>query len=305
MIECPGDFSSIPPAPPYPERSFIRMQPASSHSRPPATQHLGGLGFRIYRNEGVSAMVQPHTHLEMEFNFVQGASFTYLHGGVRQTVVADRLAVFWAGIPHQTLEGSTASRGIWGYLPLPWILQWNLPHGFSNRLLSGELFEFPISAAEVEGWITEMESPVPEMRELLELELRTAFTRLALTLPQAEEPAPVLQSNLTGGELHIARITSYLAHHYASPMTIDNIAEHAGLTRGYLMHLFRQHCGISVWDYLTRLRISHAQRLLSTTRDNVADVALACGFKSVTPFYVAFTRHAGCRPLDYRRQARP
>ena len=277
--------------------------PTESHRASITTEHLGGLGFRIYRHEGVNRMAHPHTHLEIEFNFVERQSFAYLHGGVRRTANADHLTVFWAGIPHQTLRDSAKTRGIWGYLPLSWLLQWNLPHGFANRLMAGERFEFSIDATEVEGWLQEIESEVPEMHDLLELELRTTFTRLALSLPQQSSSTQALQSNLAGTELHIARITSYLAHHYATPVTIDEIADHVGRNRTYLMHLFRRHCGLSIWDYLVRLRISHAQRLLTTTSDKVFDIALACGFQSVNPFYVAFPRHAGCRPLDYRRKS--
>jgi len=61
-----------------------------------------------------------------------------------------------------------------------------------------------------------------------------------------------------------------------------------------------------VWEYLTRLRVSHAQRLLITTDLKVLDIAMESGFASVAPFYAAFAAHTpGLRPLDYRRQHQP
>jgi transcriptional regulator GlxA family with amidase domain len=71
------------------------------------------------------------------------------------------------------------------------------------------------------------------------------------------------------------------------------------------MRVFRKQCGASVWEYLTRLRVAHAQRLLITTNLKVLDVAMESGFGSVAPFYAAFAAHTqGLRPLDYRRRHR-
>ena len=81
------------------------------------------------------------------------------------------------------------------------------------------------------------------------------------------------------------------------------IASHAGLHPKYLMRVFKKLCGVSVWEYLTRLRVSHAQRLLITSDMKVLDVAMESGFSSVAPFYAAFAAHTrGIRPLRYRRQ---
>jgi len=60
---------------------------------------------------------------------------------------------------------------------------------------------------------------------------------------------------------------------------------------------------VSVWEYVTRLRVSHAQRLLITTDTKVVDVALESGFASVAPFSQAFRTYANQqRPLAYRRK---
>ena len=266
-----------------------------------ATQYLEELGFLLYSPKIINAMDAAHTHPDVEFNYIEDESITYLFGGVHHTVPAGHLTIFWAGIPHQTLHGSSSDRGVWGYIPLTWLLQWNLPNHFTSRLLRGRLLEFPLSKDTVRNWLTEHESESTEMRKLLELELRTAFTRLALMLPPRDQDPPTLRSKLEGGELHVSRITSYLAQHYAEEITIDDIARDVSLNRSYMMHLFRDKCKMSIWDYLTRLRISHAQRLLTTTTHKVLDIALECGFGSVAPFYVAFTRYVGCRPIEFRK----
>jgi AraC family transcriptional regulator, melibiose operon regulatory protein len=108
------------------------------------------------------------------------------------------------------------------------------------------------------------------------------------------------------GVAQMANITRFIARNYRDPLTVQTIADHAGLHAKYLMRVFKKQCGSSVWEYLTRLRVSHAQRLLITSDMKVLDVAMESGFSSVAPFYAAFAAHTrGLRPLDYRRQHRP
>lgn len=49
-------------------------------------------------------MPRPDRHNEVEMNFLTSRSLSYLLGGRRTTVESDRLAVFWAAIPHQIVE---------------------------------------------------------------------------------------------------------------------------------------------------------------------------------------------------------
>lgn len=51
-------------------------------------------------------------------------------------------------------------------------------------------------------------------------------------------------------------------------------------------------------------RVSHAQRLLTTTDMKVVDIALDSGFPSPARFYAAFKRNAGQSPAKYRRRFR-
>ena len=111
---------------------------------------------------------------------------------------------------------------------------------------------------------------------------------------------------MIAGAGQIARVTRFIAQHYREPLDVRAIADHAKLHPKYLMRVFRKQSGASIWEYLLRLRVSHAQRLLITTDLKVLDVAMESGFSSVAPFYAAFARHsAGLRPLEYRHRHRP
>jgi AraC-like DNA-binding protein len=52
--------------------------------------------------------------------------------------------------------------------------------------------------------------------------------------------------------------------------------------------------------YVLEHRISHAQRLLTTSREKIASIAFQAGFDSISRFNAAFKAVVGCTPRDYR-----
>ncbi len=275
---------------------------ARSHPTRPNDRHEHALGFRIWRQLHSGRMDVAHTHPDIEVNFLFSGEFSYLHGGAVVPVTAGRFTVLWGGVPHQTIGPGIVSDGIWVTLPLAWVLQWRLPNGFHDRLLAGEVVAAPPDEHDrrtLERWLADAESGDPARRHVLQLELEARFHRLALGLPRrrGRGAAPA------EGAGQIGRLTRFIAQHYREPLSIAAIAAQAGLHPKYLMRVFKQHCGVTVWEYLTRLRVSHAQRLLITSELKVLDVAMESGFSSVAPFYAAFAAHTrGVRPLAYRRR---
>ena len=63
---------------------------------------------------------------------------------------------------------------------------------------------------------------------------------------------------------------------------------------------FRRFCGITLWTYVTRLRLAEAQRLLATTDLSVLEVCHQAGFGSTSQMYDVFRRHRGVTPARYR-----
>ncbi len=275
---------------------------ARSRSLSSADRHEQALGFRIWRQDHSGTMEVPHTHPDIEVNFLFSGAFSYLHGGSVAPIAAGRFTVLWGGVPHQTLGPGIVSDGIWITLPLAWFLQWRLPNGLPDRLLAGEILSAPPDDTDrrtLERWLADAESGDTARRHVLQLEMEARFHRLALGMPRRRGRATASAE----GTGQIPRITRFIAQHYREPLSLPAIAGHAGLHPKYLMRVFKKHCGVSVWEYLTRLRFSHAQRLLITSDMKVLDVAMESGFASVAPFYAAFAAHTrGIRPLHYRRQ---
>ena len=275
-------------------------------STSPEIVHAEEMGFRVWQQLAAGMMSAPHTHPDIEVNYLFNGSFSYLHGGSIIPVEAGRFTALWGGIPHQTVTPGIVSDGIWITLPLAWFLQWQLPHALAERLLEGEIVSSAYSTADrtaLERWLEDAASRDPARRRAMLLEVEARFHRLALISPEQKRRR---EPGASDGVGQMARVTRFIARNYREPLTVQMIADDVGLHAKYLMRVFKKQCGSSIWDYLTRLRVSHAQRLLITTDMKVLDVAMESGFSSGAPFYAAFAAHtSGLRPLDYRGQHRP
>jgi AraC-like DNA-binding protein len=253
----------------------------------------------------LSIMGRAHTHADVEINIpMLGGPLRYLQAGRIVEVPAGKIALFWGGIPHQLLSPASGCEGIWITLPLPWILQWEIPKPFTQRLLSGDFLLGESAAEETAGlrrWVADFESGNAARRKVLLLEIQARLHRLALDTPRRHRNRS--QGSSATGEARMEAITHHINTNYLSTVTIREIADAVGLNHRYMMRLFQSHSAMSVWEYVLRLRVSHAQRLLITTNQKITDIALESGFGSVAPFYTAFEKFGGEKTPTAFRQA--
>lgn len=88
---------------------------------------------------------------------------------------------------------------------------------------------------------------------------------------------------------------------HAEPLTIDELARRAGVSRFHFVRLFRDLYGAPPHAYLQRVRLDRAKALLATDRP-VTDVCFEVGFSSLGSFSTLFAERVGCPPGAWRRR---
>jgi transcriptional regulator GlxA family with amidase domain len=86
-------------------------------------------------------------------------------------------------------------------------------------------------------------------------------------------------------------------------VTVDKVARAVDLSASHLAHAFREQTGLSVLEFLGRLRVEVAKILLVTTDAKLADVATLTGFFDAGHLARVFRRRAGASPGSYRLKA--
>jgi AraC-like DNA-binding protein len=247
-------------------------------------------------------MISVHAHGDLELNYVFSGATRYFMGGKFVDFPRHSLAAFWAAIPHQVVECERDSEFMWLSIPLATLLRWNLGHAFLRRVLGGEVLievNGPSWDAELaRRWVNDLGTDDALRIRTVELEVEARLRRLLLSHHKVE--GKVLGKK---AQEQVEAIASYLNKHYREHVAIPDIGEAVGLHPNYAMSLFRRECGVTIWQYLLRLRLAQAQALLLTSDMPVLSVALDAGFGSLPRFYAAFSRECGMSPGDYRRRA--
>ena len=109
------------------------------------------------------------------------------------------------------------------------------------------------------------------------------------------------------GRMHmsdeIKRALDYIKQHYADNIGLQTVAEHVGLSPGYLSNLFKKELQTPFVDYLNRYRIERAKELLIEGRHKPSDIPVEVGFSpEYTYFSKVFKKVTGLNPNEYRKQ---
>lgn len=254
-------------------------------------------------------MPRPDHHNEIELNLLYSGWVTYLLGGQKVRFEAGKLGLFWAAIPHQIIAHAPDIEYFVATIPLSWFLQCELPEHLTQPLMRGDVIMEPDTRRAAfdhdlfAQWEGDLTSGRKDTREIVMLELEARLRRLAAQLPVSNQPAKRPGHSLKAGGLNkVEQMACLVAQRYTEPLTVTEISHTVRLHPNYAMNLFKKTFGTTLIDYLTRHRISHAQRLLATTDEKIVEIAFASGFSSISRFNEAFRRACGCTPRDYRRE---
>jgi AraC-like DNA-binding protein len=98
------------------------------------------------------------------------------------------------------------------------------------------------------------------------------------------------------GDYRINKATHIIKLHYDDKLTVKSLAEQVRLNECYFGRLFKDTTGIHVHQYIKKIRVQNAEKLLQTGNYRVRDVAEQCGFSDVFHFYNSFRELRGFPP---------
>jgi len=95
-------------------------------------------------------------------------------------------------------------------------------------------------------------------------------------------------------------ICDYIDSHCSEDLKLDEVADMSGFSKFYFERLFKQFTGTSFYKYVNQKRIAKASELLIEPGNSVTDVALNCGFMSISSFIRMFKLQKGCTPTEFK-----
>jgi AraC-like DNA-binding protein len=105
-----------------------------------------------------------------------------------------------------------------------------------------------------------------------------------------------------GASGSVKRILDFLAEHEGETFTLDELARMVSMSRSHFSHVFHTIIGMSLREYVRRLRLEGAHRLLVGSSISLTSIAAEAGFYDLPHFDKAFRQVLGMTPREFRRR---
>jgi AraC family transcriptional regulator, arabinose operon regulatory protein len=99
----------------------------------------------------------------------------------------------------------------------------------------------------------------------------------------------------------IIKSVKFMESHYHEPVSLAALAAESHLSVSHFIRIFTQTYSIPPIEYLNRVRIKHARRLLRCQLYTISEVAEKAGFHSLHYFSRVFHNHEGISPSAYQQ----
>jgi AraC family transcriptional regulator len=145
-----------------------------------------------------------------------------------------------------------------------------------------------------------LRSPIPGSRLFAEALVTQIAIELLWKYSSLPCPNPRAVEKLT--DLRLRRVIHFLHASFWQEITLDGLAEVAGLSPNYFLNAFKQSTGRTPHRYLTELRIARACELLQDPHRSIVDISLDVGFSSQSHLTSVFRRFLKTTPAAHRKE---
>ncbi len=103
---------------------------------------------------------------------------------------------------------------------------------------------------------------------------------------------------------HMRLIKDYIDCHYMQNITMDDLCRLEGLTPQHICRIFKSCTRMRPMEYIARIRIDNAEKMLTHTGHSISEIAYWCGFDNENYFWKTFKQITGSTPGEYRKNNR-
>jgi len=150
--------------------------------------------------------------------------------------------------------------------------------------------------------------------KLKKLSVLTGVRGLLLVLEILQDIAESSEYKILASEAYICRknldtdrinkITNYIFENLEQKISLDSLGSLVNLHPNSLAREFKRATGFSVIDYINKVRIGKASRLLTETSKPIVDICFECGFQNLSHFNRYFKKNKNMTPSNYRNRRR-
>ncbi|MBQ8816751.1 MAG: helix-turn-helix transcriptional regulator, partial [Lachnospiraceae bacterium] len=111
-----------------------------------------------------------------------------------------------------------------------------------------------------------------------------------------------IKPKLSGTDQLIYTISKYISTHFREPISLELLSQEFAMSASHLSRKFKAGTGIGINEYITYVRVNHAEKLLRETELAITEVAAQCGYSDSNYFSTVFKRVKGVSPQKYSKE---
>lgn len=267
-----------------------------------------------YRVEGLGEKFDYHSHLEYEIYFFHSGICRYLINNqiydlqAGDILIMDGTALHKPNVnPNTTYVRSVVHfspeliKGVLQEMGAMYLLDTfkKLNHHLirpnnNNEIVRLGGFLYRLSTL---NWAPELNDiQVETEKKVLLLEILNSVHKLG------EVDAIKLPKEKTDKTVHAENIAAFIKTNYMHKITLEWIGRELSLSKSYVSHVFKEMTGFTIMEYVMGCRLTQIKYLLEMEPNKgLKDIALECGFESLSHFSRYFHEKVGVTAGEYRR----
>ncbi len=270
-----------------------------------------GTEFFLQATPPTSVACAAHVHKAVELLYVKKGSYTVLLDGVEYELEEGDLVLFCSNAIHHVFTKNLPENEYYVIKISPtFFLQFSTQEEGTEYVM-----RFAINRKENKNiWKREELEGTPLLSALqsliLEHEGQKYASQVAIKLKIMELLVEILRSDSPTGEKIPHNPTAtlmyntmvYVRNHYSEDMDERELAHRLGMSYSYFSRSFKRVTGMTFKQYLNRIRINQAEKLLCREGASVSEVATKCGYNSISYFINVYKNITGKTPYQSLRQ---
>ena len=101
--------------------------------------------------------------------------------------------------------------------------------------------------------------------------------------------------------MRVHRIHEFLMKNYQNDIDLEEVAEIVHMAPASVCRFFKSSTGLTVFEYLNKIKINYSCQLLLNTDLNIVDISYDCGFNNLSHFNKQFRKFLGKTPSQFRK----
>ena len=265
----------------------------------------GELGFTFIKKTHAVTNPRRHFHPWWEILYITSGERTFFYGSKTVQAKAGTFLIVAPGVLHRAInpEGETCS-----------LYNVFFSHDSSVSASSKNQIEeihsiFPKlepfiqlsdeNALLVKSLFEKMENEITLQKKNFEVLARSVLSEIIVLVSRENNSGGFHESAFAMNE-KFSEILDWVNRHYDEDLSLPGVAKEFNITASHLSRSFKAYTQFTFVEYINSLRIAESCKLLQNTRLSVLEIALKCGFGSVTQYGRWFKKLVGKTPVKYR-----